>query len=308
MFCDISRIGMRITSVNYNGNYNNSRISHTGGFSVLNKFNPISVYSDKYFFRVASLSTDWFEPESKLLRGKIKEVFFKDISAWDINPESSEKYILFLHGMAQNVSNYQHLYEMILNKKAGVFALEYRGYGRNGNAKVTEGNLKKDVENGYNYLIKEKGIKPENIIVVGHSMGGALAANLVSKHPQINSLVLVCPITQMTNLGTKFTFHKRLGLGVPSFVDKITNYIRPLKWLYNQRFNSLKKIKKINTPIYYVQSKDDSVTTLAGARKFVKKARSKGVLKDFKNLPKGGHKVDSEKIRVISDFLEQIYK
>lgn len=300
---------MKIYPTNYNcsHNYQNSQVSHTGGINFLNKFNPISRYTDKYFYKMAALSTDKFEPENRMLAGKIKQKYFKNLSAWEVNPDSSEKYILFLHGMAQNVSNYQHLYEMITGKNMSVFAVEYRGYGINGVAKISEDKLCKDVENAYNYLVNEKRIKPENITVIGHSMGGTLAAHLAAKHPDLKALVLICPIVQMVDLGPKFVFHKRLGLGIPPFVKKLSDNFKPLMWFYNHRFNSIKKIKKINTQIYYIQSIDDSVTTIKGARKFVKAARKKGILKYFKSLPTGGHKVDSDKISAVSEFLEKIY-
>ena len=141
--------------------------------------------------------------------------------------------------MSQNVSNYQKMYEELLLKKQGVFAVEYRGYRTNKKNKVSESKLRKDVELAYNYLTETKGIKPQNITVIGHSMGGALATNFASKHPEIKSLILLCPIVKPSFLGQKFTTNKNLGIGMPNSIKNITDKFKPLKWLLDFRFNSM---------------------------------------------------------------------
>lgn len=285
----------------------NPQVNHKGGISSLNKINPISRYADRYFNNMAITSTDRIESISPALSGKIKNININKISAWDINPSDSKEYIFFLHGMSQNVSNYQHLYESIINKGKGVFAVEYRGYGENERAKISEDKLRKDVQTAYNYLTDKKGISPENITVIGHSMGGALAVDFAAKHKDIKSLVLICPITKLSYLGEKFSEHKLLGLGIPSRVMTFTKHIKPLKWLYDSRFNSIKKIPKLKTPTYFIQSRNDSVTTIEGARMFSKTARKQGVPIEFHSLAKGGHKVDSEKVDLISEIIDKIY-
>ena len=122
---------MQITTQNQ---YNTS---YKGGLKSLNALNPISYYANSYFKHSANMSNKNFMPISDSLIGKIKKIKLGKISAWDINPEKSENYVLFLHGMSQNVSNYQKMYEELLLKKQGVFAVEYRGYGTNKKNKVS---------------------------------------------------------------------------------------------------------------------------------------------------------------------------
>lgn len=282
-------------------------VTHKGGIKSLNKFNPIARYADRYFTNMAKTSADRIEAVIPSLAGKIQTVRINNISAWNINPENKKEYILFLHGMSQNVSNYQHLYETILSKDKGIFAVEYRGYGENERAKTTEDKLRKDVKTAYNYLTQEKGIKPEDITVIGHSMGGALAADFASKHHDLKALILICPLTKMSYLGKKFSAHKILGFGAPESLIRLTKQIKPLAWLYDLKFNSINKIPKIKTPTYYIQSRNDSVTTLQGARIFAKTARKAKILQQFVSLPLGGHKVDPEKIKSISAILDRIY-
>ena len=283
-----------------------TQISYKGGANYINKANPASHYLDKFFNNAAKQTHIKFDDIMPTLEGKIKTVKIKNISAWDINPEKSGNYVLFLHGMSQNVSNYQRMYEKLLSKNQGIFAVEYRGYGVNKKNKVSENKLRKDVELAYNYLTETKGIKPQNITVIGHSMGGALATNFASKHPEIKSLILLCPIVKPSFLGQKFKTNKNLGIGMPNSIKNLTDKLKPLKWLLDFRFNSMSKMKKNTVPTYIIQSRNDSVTTIGGARILAKVARRQNILKDFISLPLGGHKVDSAKIEAISKIFDNM--
>lgn len=291
---------MQITAQNQ---YNTS---YKGGLKSLNALNPVSYYANSYFKHSAKMSNKNLMPISDSLIGKIKKIKLDRILAWDINPENSKDYIFFLHGMSQNVSNYQAVYETALKNKKAVFAVEYRSYGENKPAVLSEDRLRNDVEKAYKILTEEKNIRPENITVVGHSMGGALAANFASKHKDIKALILLSPIRNMASIGKKFFLNKNIGVGVPQKVNKLTNTIKPLKWLLSLRFNSQNKMKQINAPTYILQSGNDSVTPLSGARKLVKAAREKGILKDFIIFPLGGHKVDSKKVDALNKILGEI--
>ena len=296
---------MKIAEIN---NINpQTRISHKGGLAYLNNINPMARYLDTYFNKAAKVSTNRIEPLSSKLTGNVNVIRMKNISAWDINPSDSKEYIFFLHGISQNVSNNQHLYEAAINKNKGVFAVEYRGYGINNEAKISEDKLKQDVKLAYKYLTENKGIKPENITIIGHSMGGALAADLASKHNDVKSLILISPLCKMSYLGKKFIQSKTLGPGVPPKIQNLTDKIKLLKTLLDFRFNSINKIKKTQVPTYILQSKNDTVTTFSGTKHLIETAKRSGILQGFMYFQSGGHKVDSKKVEAISDILDKIY-
>ena len=283
-----------------------------GGLKSLNEINPISRYSDIYFKKVAQESRKRIENIIPELEGKISVIGMKSskkttISAWDINPSKSEHYILFLHGMSQNVSNYQKLYRNIIQKNIGVFAVEYRGYGANHPARFSEDKLRHDVNVAYSYLVKNKGIKPENITVIGHSMGGALATNFASTHPNIKSLILVSPIVNAAKIGEKFALNKTLGEGIPVRIKRLTEKFKPLNWLYSLRLSSLEKMKTNKVPTYIIQSRNDVVTPIGPARTLAKVAKRRGTLQELTEVNSGGHFVNEEKVNIISRFLDKIY-
>lgn len=293
----------------YNYRYNPS---FQGGLKSLNDLNPISRYSDRYFRRAAQESRKFIKQIIPELKDNLDIIPLRStkkitISAWDIKPNNSDQYVLFLHGMAQNVSNYQNLYKQVNKQNIGIFAVEYRGYGANHPANFSEDKLRHDVEVAYKYLTEKKGIKPENITVIGHSLGGALATNFASKHPDIKSLILICPIVNAAKIGEKFALNKTLGEGIPPSVKNFTNKIKPLNWLYSLRLSSLLKMKSNKVPTYIIQSKNDVVTPLGSARTLAKVAKRQGVLQDIQVLESGGHMVDSNKVSIIGEFLDRIY-
>ena len=293
----------------YNYRYNPS---FQGGLKSLNDLNPISRYSDRYFRRAAQESRKFIKQIIPELKDNLDIIPLRStkkitISAWDIKPNNSDQYVLFLHGMAQNVSNYQNLYKQVNKQNIGIFAVEYRGYGANHQANFSEDKLRHDVEVAYKYLTEKKGIKPENITVIGHSLGGALATNFASNHPDIKSLILICPIVNAAKIGEKFALNKTLGEGIPPSVKNFTNKIKPLNWLYSLRLSSLLKMKSNKVPTYIIQSKNDVVTPLGSARTLAKVAKRQGVLQDIRVLESGGHMVDSNKVSIIGEFLDRIY-
>ena len=284
--------------------------SHKGGIKSLNAVNPIVHYTNDYFIRMAKASTLKFQPIKPALENIINHVKIKsgkyELNAWDMNPNKSEKYILFLHGMAQNVTDYQDLYESILNQgDYGILALEYRAYGENTKGKPTEDNLITDTRSGFKYLI-DNGINSQNIIVAGHSMGGSLATTFASKQKELKALLLICPLTKTENLGKKFVKNSQLGMGVPNIIKTLTERIKPLKWLYNLEFNSIDKLPKVKCPIYLIHSRNDTVTSLQGARNFVKTAIRNNIPIEYYYPAIGGHKVDKRKIDLITEILNTL--
>lgn len=274
-------------------------------FKSWNAINPISIYSNKYLNKSALASKKKFKPITKSLEGKINQIKLGKIFAWDINPENRKEYVLFLHGLGQNINDYQPLYETILKNKKGVFAIEYRSYGQNKKTKITEDKLKEDVKNAYEYLREQKNIDPKDTIVMGHSVGTALATDLASKQKDLKALILIAPIKDLAGVTRKFVESKSLGFGVPSRLCKLRESFNFIKYLFSRFFSSYKKLSDLKMPLFLVQSRDDAVTPLGSTRLIAKKAQRVGILKDFVILPSGGHNVDSRKINVVSKFLEQ---
>jgi dienelactone hydrolase len=116
----------------------------------------------------------------------------------DVNAGNHKKYVLFAHGGGMTITSnhYQEMYQN-LSKKIGIACPEYRGYATQLD-KVKGMDLRKtmveDVEAGVEYLL-DKGIKEEDIIVVGYCGGCSTAIAAAAKNPKLKHLILMSPYT-----------------------------------------------------------------------------------------------------------------
>ena len=303
---------MRIQRVEYTQpNNKRSQISCRGKLHLhkYNIFDPMLHYINKG----AEASRQKQHPISSFLSDKIKDMKImrfstrKSISAWYINPNNSENVIFYIHGLAKNISNYQNLYEKIVQDGMGVYAVEYRGHGANPKTRVSEKRLGKDIEKAFKNLLKETGISPKKVTVVGHSMGGVLASNFVAKHQDVKSLILISPMCDMHTVGERFVLNKKIGLGIPERIYTMSHKVKLIQWLQNFHFNGLKSLKENKVPISIIHSEKDPITTIAGAKRLAAMARKQGSLESVFWLERGNHDIDANKEDVLTHILNRIY-
>ncbi len=94
-------------------------------------------------------------------------------------PVAAEMLLLWFHGNAGNIT---HRYEMIramMELPVRVFIIDYRGYGRC-EGKPSEQGLYLDARAAWDYLINERGIAPNKIVIFGKSLGGVPAIDLAA--------------------------------------------------------------------------------------------------------------------------------
>lgn len=134
-----------------------------------------------------------------------EEVHFKNdegafLYGWFFSGMRTDRTFCYLHGNAGNVAD--RLDKILTLRKIGnVFIFDYRGYG------VSEGTpsiagVQKDSDAAYRWLTsaREKDlIPPEQVILFGESLGGALAVDLASREP-IAAVVLESTFTSLREL------------------------------------------------------------------------------------------------------------
>lgn len=220
----------------------------------------------------------------------------ESINAFDINPNKSNKYIIFLHGFSHNITSNQQLYQSIAKSDYGILAIDYRGYGKNNPSKhIKENNIQEDIMSSIQYL-KDKNIN--EIGIIGHSFGAYLAAK-ISNTQKIAFQILVAPLTSLE-------FWLRNVLKHPKKYETemaLIKYIPGLKKQYSKIFNIKKYLVENYTPTYIVQAKHD---------RYIKCARvnilSKSIpnLKNYIIIPTGGHRMDEPKIEKITDIVKNL--
>jgi hypothetical protein len=103
------------------------------------------------------------------------------LHGWYVPATDRRGVVLFFHGNAGNISH--RLDSIGIFHKLGLDTLiiDYRGYGRS-TGKTNEQGTYLDAEAAWSYLINDRGIPADRIIVFGRSLGGAIGAWLGAQH------------------------------------------------------------------------------------------------------------------------------
>ena len=103
------------------------------------------------------------------------------LHGWFLPHDGARYTILFLHGNGGNVGH--RLEKLLILHRLGVnvFIIDYRGFGRS-KGSPTEGGVYLDAQAAYTYLLKNKGVKRERIILYGESKKYSKAAAVIEKN------------------------------------------------------------------------------------------------------------------------------
>lgn len=113
--------------------------------------------------------------------------------------------MLFLHGNAATRAAYgrvQYYTGFTSRLQTNVLAIDYRGYGDSPGSPTPRG-LATDARAAFDWLVAN-GAKPEDVLIVGHSLGTAVASSLAvslsEERTRFRGLVLMAPFTSMHSL------------------------------------------------------------------------------------------------------------
>ncbi len=190
------------------------------------------------------------------------------IHCWFIPAQSPTKTtILFCHGNSGNLGDRLEIIRVLRDLGVNLLLFDYRGYGAS-RGEVSENNTYEDGERMIEFLKEKKDIHESDIILYGRSLGGGVATELSSRHPNIKALILDSTFTSLPEIGQHYY-----------------PYI-PVKWILKYRYDNLGKIKRIKSPKLIIHSQEDEVIPVSHAHKLYQAALPP---KDLLILPKGGH-------------------
>jgi uncharacterized protein len=217
------------------------------------------------------------------------------INAWWI-PASSKTAptVLYCHGNGHNVGEASELASRFHKMGLSVFAFDYRGYGKSEGAFPSETAVYADAERAWDYLVKDQKIPPHKIVIYGHSLGGAIAIDLATHHPDVGGLIV------------QSSFSNALEMAKRNWWTAIF----PVDALLNQRFESLRKVSQLQMPVLYLHGTADRLIPFEMSQRLFAETRSSKQIKLFpgaghNDLPKVGGAVYTQTVK---DFVTRVEK
>ena len=177
----------------------------------------------------------------------------------------------------------RHLREHL---NADVFVFDYRGYGKS-EGEPYEAGVLQDSEAALNFLCEKVSKQPDEIIILGHSIGGGPAVHLASKK------------------GAKLLILQRT---FSSLIDAASGQYPwvPVRYLMKNRYPSQEKIKDFDGPLFQSHGNRDNVINIELARDLYATAPTKS--KYFFEVDGMGHydRLPGEYWTKLKSFVESL--
>jgi len=173
------------------------------------------------------------------------------LTGWYVPAKNATFTVLLCHGNGGNIMHLLDNLNLFCNLGVSCFVFDYRGYGSS-TGWPTEAGTYLDAQAAYDWLTGEKGVPADQIILLGRSLGGSIAAHLAGRVP-VGALVVESAFTSYSDMAA------RLYPYLP---------VRLFAW-FQFRYRTLAYLREVHCPVMVVHSRDDELVPFAfGARLF----------------------------------------
>lgn len=194
----------------------------------------------------------YFPERGGVERSPAEDVFLEAsdgvrLHGWYAPAPEGRPTLLWFHGNAGNLEYRRDMFQRLRAMPAGVFLLDYRGYGRS-EGKPSEEGLYRDARAAWEWLAART--PPRRIVVFGKSLGSAPACELACRVP-CGGLILQSAFTSAPDMAWRV---------LPLF---------PARWFMRTKFDNLSKIPRVACPKLFLHSRSDEIVPFAmGERLF----------------------------------------
>ena len=119
---------------------------------------------------------------------------------------------------------------------------DYRGYGMSDGAFPSERSVYADGDRAWSYLMEQR-VAPADVVIYGHSLGGAVAVEIAKRHPDAHALIIESTFTSLADMSER---------------DRMSR-VFPLKLLMTERMDSVSKMASIKMPILFIHGTVDTI-------------------------------------------------
>jgi fermentation-respiration switch protein FrsA (DUF1100 family) len=255
------------------------------GFFMLRRFEASAMFHPER----AALNELWRVPVGA------NEVWFKTADGLKLygwlfhsKDQPAQATVIYFHGNGGNLSYCDWVGKELAARGFDVLVFDYRGYGRSEGEPVGERELYADADAAYDFMTKERGVAPRNVVLYGQSLGTAAAIDLASRR-ECGALVVESGLSSASDMAGA------IMPWLPGFVRGLTK----------NKLDSVSKISRVGCPVLVVHGERDPLIPAAQGRRLFDAAREPKQLKIIKGA---GHNdlsnVGGEKyIDALADFV-----
>ena len=186
---------------------------------------------------------------------------------WAPSMDAHAPALLYLHGARWDLSGSVSRIERWKKLGFSVLAIDYRGFGQSTDVTPSEAFAYEDAEAAWSALAGLAPGKPH--FLVGHSLGGAVAAEMARRHPEASGLVLEATFTSIKDMIAQSNWS-----------------VLPVDLILTQQFDTLRKMPDIRVPVMVTHGTSDAVVPFEMGEKLFAAARSP---KRFVKVDGGSH-------------------
>jgi uncharacterized protein len=166
------------------------------------------------------------------------------LHAWWIESSKPDApVLLYFHGNGSNIGDLVNRASRFHELGFSVLLFDYRGYGKSSGPFPNEALVYEDAEAALNYLTKTRNISPQDIFLYGHSLGGAIAIELASRHSNLAGVIVEGAFTSISAVAEEVSLYR----------------LFPIDWIVTERFDSISKVRSLKMPKLFIHGTIDDV-------------------------------------------------
>jgi uncharacterized protein len=203
----------------------------------------------KFIFIPTPATRDWREqPDPRITDIAMMASTGESIHGWWLPKEGAQGAVLYSHGNAGNLSHRgPGIVRWADTLGLSVLIYDYPGYGKS-TGQAREENCYAAAEAAWTWLTTHEQFEPSRILLVGASLGGAMATDLASRH-DCRALVLIKAFSS-----------------VPDMASYRYPWL-PARYFVRSQFDSATKLREIRRPVFLVHGTGDTIVPYSCSEK-----------------------------------------
>lgn len=163
------------------------------------------------------------------------------LTSWYAPPTDGKPVIVMFHGNAGNLSHRASRLQYFAKSGYGMMLVGYRGYSGN-SGRAGESGFYRDARAAITWLQKEEGLKENDIVLLGESIGSGSASQMAVEYKNVRALILEAPLTSL-----------------PAVAVEKFPWAWPASFLILDVYDNISKAPYFTAPLLVIHGTDDEV-------------------------------------------------